>query len=178
MLDPAARGQVQILPTGDAPFSQAQAAIAELKRLSSLDDGWDWSSCAVRKAQFFSFAAIVAAFTLLALLASCSDSSREQGEALPERESNASIKKEGEALQERTVTRHRALIAKRVQYSHSLVGVNRIDAYQAEYDAVMNHPIILPEEGERGVLLFWLNTYYEAAKVIDAHAPDINHYCR
>ena len=46
-LDPVARGQVQILPAGDTPISQAQAVIAELKRLSPLTDGWDWSSCAV-----------------------------------------------------------------------------------------------------------------------------------
>ena len=123
-----------------------------------------------------SFAAIIAAFTLLALLVSCSDSSREQGEVVPD--SNASIKEEGEALQESTVKRHRALIVKRVQYSDSSVCVNRIDGYQAEYEAVMNQPIILSEEGERGVLLFWLHTYYEAAKVIDAHEADINHYCR
>ena len=123
-----------------------------------------------------SFAAIIAVFTLLALLASCSDSSREQDEALPE--SNADIKAEGEALQEKTVKRHLALIAKRVQHSHSWVCVNRIDAYEAEYHAVMKQPVDLPEEGERGVLLFWLNVYYEAAKVIDAHERDINHYCR
>ena len=47
LLDPVARGQVQILPAGDTPISQAQAVIAELKRLSTLDDGLDWSSCAV-----------------------------------------------------------------------------------------------------------------------------------
>ena len=47
LLDPVARGQVQILPAGDTPISQAQAVIAELKRLSALGDGWDWSSCAV-----------------------------------------------------------------------------------------------------------------------------------
>ncbi len=47
LLDPVARGQVQILSAGDSPISQAQAVIAELKRLSALDDGWDWSSCAV-----------------------------------------------------------------------------------------------------------------------------------
>ena len=47
LLDPVARGQVQILPSGDTPISQAQAVIAELKRLSTLDGGWDWSSCAV-----------------------------------------------------------------------------------------------------------------------------------
>ena len=44
MLDPVARGQVQILPSGDTPVSQAQAVIAELKRLSTLYDRWDWSS--------------------------------------------------------------------------------------------------------------------------------------
>ena len=47
LLDSVGRGQVQILPSGDTPISQAQAVIAELKRLSTLDDGWDWSSCAV-----------------------------------------------------------------------------------------------------------------------------------
>ena len=47
LLDPVARGQVQILPAGQTPISQAQAVVAELKRMSTLDDGWDWSSCAV-----------------------------------------------------------------------------------------------------------------------------------
>ncbi len=45
--DPVARGQVQILPAGDDPISQAQAVVAELKRLSGLDRDWRWSSCAV-----------------------------------------------------------------------------------------------------------------------------------
>ena len=47
LLDPVARGQVQIFPAGETPVSQAQAVVAELKRLSTLDRGWDWSSCAV-----------------------------------------------------------------------------------------------------------------------------------
>ena len=111
--------------------------------------------------------------TVASLLLSCGG---ELDEDLPE--SNDSIREEGEALQEQTVGRHRALLAKRVQYSHSAGCTSRIDAYQTEYDAVMNQPVDIPEEGERGVLLFWLNVYYEAAKVIDAHEPDINHYCR
>ena len=123
-----------------------------------------------------SFAIILAAFALLVLLTSCADGSSEEVEALPD--SNANIKEEGEALQESTVKRHRALIAKKVQFPDSSVCVSRIDTYQAEYEAVMGQPIDLPEEGERGVLLFWLNTYYEASKVIDAHESDINHYCR
>ena len=52
----------------------------------------------------------------------------------------------------------------------------RINEYQPEYDAVMNREIDLTEGGERGVLLFWLNVYYKAAKAVDAHEPDINHY--
>ena len=47
MLDPVARGRVQILPAGDTPTSQAQAAVAELQRLSTIDPDWDWSACAV-----------------------------------------------------------------------------------------------------------------------------------
>ena len=47
LLDPVARGQVQILPSGDGPIAQAQAVVAELQRLSTLDSAWDWSSCAV-----------------------------------------------------------------------------------------------------------------------------------
>ena len=47
LLDPVARGQVQIIPAGDTPITQAQAAIAELKRLAGFDGAWDWSSCAV-----------------------------------------------------------------------------------------------------------------------------------
>ena len=45
--DSVARGRVQILPAGDTPISQAQAVIAELKRLSSLTRDWNWSACAV-----------------------------------------------------------------------------------------------------------------------------------
>ena len=47
MLDPVARGRVQILPVGATPTSQAQAAVAELQRLSTIDPDWDWSACAV-----------------------------------------------------------------------------------------------------------------------------------
>ena len=46
-LDPVARGQVQILSVGDGVIAQAQAVVAELKRLSSLTQDWDWSKCAV-----------------------------------------------------------------------------------------------------------------------------------
>ena len=46
-LDPVARGKVQILPVGDNPITQAQAVVAELKRLSDLAPDWDWSKCAV-----------------------------------------------------------------------------------------------------------------------------------
>ncbi len=45
--DPIARGQVQILQAGDTPISQAQAVLAELKRLSARAPNWDWSACAV-----------------------------------------------------------------------------------------------------------------------------------
>ena len=45
--DPVARGRVQILPAGDTPISQAQAVVAELKRLSERAPNWDWSDCAV-----------------------------------------------------------------------------------------------------------------------------------
>ena len=47
VLDPVARGRVQILPAGDNPISQAQTAVAELQRLSDLAPDWDWSKCAV-----------------------------------------------------------------------------------------------------------------------------------
>ena len=47
VLDPVGRGRVQVLQAGGGPIQQAQAALAELKRLSSLDAGWDWSRCAV-----------------------------------------------------------------------------------------------------------------------------------
>ena len=46
--DPVAHGKVQVLQIADNnAVSQAQAAAAELKRLSSLDPDWDWSTCAV-----------------------------------------------------------------------------------------------------------------------------------
>ena len=46
-LDPVACGRVQILPAGDDPITQAQVAVAELKRLSGLTPSWDWSTCTV-----------------------------------------------------------------------------------------------------------------------------------
>ena len=46
-LDPVARGRVQILISPDDPIAQAQAAMVELKRLSTLAPNWDWSACAV-----------------------------------------------------------------------------------------------------------------------------------
>ena len=45
--DPVARGRVQILPVGDTRITQAQAVVAELKRLSGLTQDWNWSGCAV-----------------------------------------------------------------------------------------------------------------------------------
>ena len=47
LIDPVAQGRVQVLPAGDTPVTQAQAAMAELKRLSERITGWDWSRCAV-----------------------------------------------------------------------------------------------------------------------------------
>ena len=38
---------MQILPAGRNAVSQAQAVIAELQRMASLDAEWDWSRCAV-----------------------------------------------------------------------------------------------------------------------------------
>ncbi len=49
-LDPVARGQVQVLPAGADRRTQAQAAIAELRRLEGLaaaTGNWDWRRCAV-----------------------------------------------------------------------------------------------------------------------------------
>ena len=46
-LDPVSRGRVQILPIRRNPISQAQTAIAELQRLSTLTADWDWSGCAI-----------------------------------------------------------------------------------------------------------------------------------
>ncbi len=48
-LDPVARGRVQVLTvTADRdPVTQAQLAMEELVRLSSLDAEWNWSRCAV-----------------------------------------------------------------------------------------------------------------------------------
>ena len=46
--DPVAHGKVQVLRTADdSAIAQAQTAVAELRRLSSLDPDWDWSKCAV-----------------------------------------------------------------------------------------------------------------------------------
>ena len=46
-LDPVVCGQVQVLPAGTTPVTQAQAVVAELRRLSGLPSTWEWSSCAV-----------------------------------------------------------------------------------------------------------------------------------
>ena len=46
-LDPVVRGRVQVLPIRHDPVAQAQAAVAELQRLSVLTADWNWSSCAV-----------------------------------------------------------------------------------------------------------------------------------
>ena len=45
--DPVAGGRVQVLPVDRDPVAQAQVALGELLRLSTLDSGWDWSQCAV-----------------------------------------------------------------------------------------------------------------------------------
>ena len=45
--DSDSRGKVQILSVGDNAVTQAQAVVAELKRLSNLAQDWDWSKCAV-----------------------------------------------------------------------------------------------------------------------------------
>ena len=47
LIDPVAQGRVQVLPAGGTLVTQAQAAMAELKRLSGQITGWDWSKCAV-----------------------------------------------------------------------------------------------------------------------------------
>ena len=47
LIDPVAQGRVQVLPAGATAICQAQAVVAELKRLSELAAGWDWSKCAV-----------------------------------------------------------------------------------------------------------------------------------
>ena len=48
LMDPVAQGRVQALPAGDNAIAQAQAAVAELKRLAGLAKAeWDWSKCAV-----------------------------------------------------------------------------------------------------------------------------------
>ena len=46
-LDPVSRGRVQVLPAGGDPVSQARVVIAELLRLSTLAQDWDWARCAV-----------------------------------------------------------------------------------------------------------------------------------
>ena len=46
-LDIVAQGRVQILDAAPDPTAQAQAAMAELQRLSALTPDWDWSACAV-----------------------------------------------------------------------------------------------------------------------------------
>lgn len=42
-----ARGRVQIVPGGRDAKAQAMAVMAELERLAALDDGWQWTRCAV-----------------------------------------------------------------------------------------------------------------------------------
>ncbi len=45
--DPVGSGRVQILPAAGDAISQAQIAMDEMHRLSSLAPGWDWSRCAI-----------------------------------------------------------------------------------------------------------------------------------
>ena len=48
LIDPVAQGRVQILQAGDNAITQAQVAVAELKRMAELTKAdWDWSKCAV-----------------------------------------------------------------------------------------------------------------------------------
>ena len=47
LTDPVAQGKVQILPAGVDSISQAQEAVAELKRMAERVADWNWSSCAV-----------------------------------------------------------------------------------------------------------------------------------
>ncbi len=47
LIDPVGQGRVQILPVGRSPADQAQAVVAELKRMAAMVSDWDWSSCAV-----------------------------------------------------------------------------------------------------------------------------------
>ncbi|WP_419909098.1 RecQ family ATP-dependent DNA helicase [Candidatus Poriferisodalis sp.] len=46
-LDPIANGRVQVLHPSEDSFTQAQAAIVELRRLAGLAPDWDWTRCAV-----------------------------------------------------------------------------------------------------------------------------------
>ncbi len=46
-IDSVSRGRVQLLPAGENMRSQALVAMTELRRLSELHPGWDWSSTAV-----------------------------------------------------------------------------------------------------------------------------------
>ena len=46
-LDPVAQGRVQMLASPPDPIAQAQAAMTELRRLSTLTADWDWSGCAI-----------------------------------------------------------------------------------------------------------------------------------
>ena len=47
MLDPVARGRVQILPAAGDSVAQAQVAMTEMLRLADRARDWDWSRCAV-----------------------------------------------------------------------------------------------------------------------------------
>lgn len=46
-LDSVAQGRVQVLAAPRNPIAQAQAAMAELRRLATLAKDWDWAACAV-----------------------------------------------------------------------------------------------------------------------------------
>ncbi len=47
LYDPVAQGRVQVLPVDTTPVSQAQAVVAELKKLAMVAPDWSWSTCAV-----------------------------------------------------------------------------------------------------------------------------------
>jgi ATP-dependent DNA helicase RecQ len=47
LIDPVAKGRVQVLPAGKTPIDQAVTVMTELTRLAGLAEDWHWNNCAV-----------------------------------------------------------------------------------------------------------------------------------
>ena len=105
------------------------------------------------------------------------------------------LQEEAEDMAANNTQRHKSLIAKSIGKSADSECARLVAIYQAEYDEAMESPFRIPDDVDdpnfpgkavealnsddpEAVPRFWLDVHYEVSKIIDAHEPDINHYCR